>query len=77
MNALTISRRIMLMILVSIVALLVVDGVCLYVSNKQTESIKVITEDSLPSIQILSDARQSFMIMRINVMRRLMLVEAR
>ena len=77
MSALTISRRIMLMILVSIVALLVVDGVCLYVSNKQTESIKLITEDSLPSIQILSDARQSFMIMRINVMRRLMLVEAR
>ena len=72
MNALTISRRIMLMILVSIVALLVVGGVGLYVSNKQTESIKVITEDSLPSIQILSDARQSFMIMRINVMRHLM-----
>ena len=72
MNALTISRRIMLMILVSIVALLVVGGVGLYVSNKQTESIKLITEDSLPSIQILSDARQSFMIMRINVMRHLM-----
>jgi methyl-accepting chemotaxis protein len=63
------------MIMTSVVALLIVGSVGLYVSSKETESIKLITEDSLPSIEKLAETRQAFMITRINVMRLLMTTE--
>jgi methyl-accepting chemotaxis protein len=67
MNTLTISRRIILMVMTSIVALFLVGGVGLYVSSKQTENIKLITEDSLPSILTLGDARQAYMELRVGI----------
>ena len=67
MTALTISRRIILMIVTSIVALLLVGGVGLYVSNKQTVSIHQIKDDSLASIQTLGEARQAYMEYRVLV----------
>ncbi|MEI7613257.1 MAG: methyl-accepting chemotaxis protein [Betaproteobacteria bacterium] len=67
MNTLTISRRIILMVMTSIVALVLVGGVGLYVSSKQTDNIKLITEDSLPSILILGEARQAYMDLRVGI----------
>jgi methyl-accepting chemotaxis protein len=67
MNALTISRRIILMVVAAIIALILVGGVGLYVSDKETQNIKLITEDSLPSIETLSEARQAYMELRVGI----------
>ena len=75
MKDITISQRILLMILTSAIALLCVGSVGLYVAQRQTQSIDIIASNSLPSINLLSDTRQAYMIMRINVMRHLMYKE--
>jgi methyl-accepting chemotaxis protein len=67
MKNLTIAHRILLMIATSVVALLLIGGVGLYVSHKETDSIKLINDDSLASIQILAEARQAFMLLRVSV----------
>jgi methyl-accepting chemotaxis protein len=67
MNALTISRRIILMVVAAIIALILVGGVGLYVSDKETQNIKLITEDSLPSIETLGEARQAYMELRVGI----------
>ncbi len=67
MNTLTISRRIILMVVTSIIALLLVGGVGLYVSSEETADIKLITEDSLPSIKTLGEARQAYMELRVGI----------
>jgi len=67
MKNLSIAQRIMLMIATSIIALLVVGFIGLTVSNKETDSIKHIDEDSLAGIIALSDARQAFMMLRVSV----------
>lgn len=68
MNKLTITQRIMLQIGFSIVSLLLVGSVGLYVSNTQTEDIRLIDEDSLAGITTLTEARQAFMMIRLNVL---------
>lgn len=67
MGNITISKRITLMVIISIVALLLVGAVGLFVSNKQTNSIKQIKEDSLASIETLGEARQAYMELRVLV----------
>ena len=67
MGNITISKRITLMVIISIVALLLVGAVGLFVSNKQTNSIKQIKEDSLTSIETLGEARQAYMELRVLV----------
>lgn len=67
MNTMTISRRILLMVMASIIALILIGGVGLYVSNEQTESIRKIQGDVLPSIQTLSEARQAYMELRVGI----------
>jgi methyl-accepting chemotaxis protein len=70
-STLTISRRIVLMISIAVMALLLVGSVGLYVSSKETDSIKKIYSNSLASIETLSEARQTFMQIRVNVYRTL------
>ncbi len=67
MKTLTIAHRIVLMIAASVTALLLVGGVGLYVSKSQTDSIRLITEDSIAGIVTLSEARQAFMQLRVAV----------
>ncbi len=67
MGNITISKRITFMVIISIVALLLVGAVGLFVSNKQTNSIKQIKEDSLASIETLGEARQAYMELRVLV----------
>ena len=67
MNNITISRRIILMVVFSVIALLVVGFVGLFVASKQTESIKQIKENSLVSIETLGEARQAYMEFRVLV----------
>lgn len=61
MKSLSIAQRIMVMIGVSVLALLLVGFVGLYVSNKETQSLKLINDDSMASIVTLGEARQAFM----------------
>ena len=56
MGNITISKRITFMVIISIIALLLVGAVGLFVSNKQTNSIKQVKEDSLASIETLGEA---------------------
>ena len=67
MGNITISKRITFMVIISIVALLLVGAVGLFVSNKQTNSIKQVKEDSLASIETLGEARQAYMELRVLV----------
>lgn len=67
MKSLSIAHRIMVMIGVSVFALLLVGFVGLYVSNKETQSLKLINDDSLTSIVTLGEARQAFMQLRVIV----------
>ena len=71
MSKLTIAHRIMLLIGFSIVSLLLVGSVGLYVSNTQTEDIRLIDQDSLAGISTLSEARQAFMMIRLSVLNHL------
>lgn len=61
----TISQRIVIMIAASVVALLIVGAVGLFVSGKQTQSIREIKEDSLTSLTTLGEARQAYMEYRV------------
>ncbi len=56
----------MLMIGTSVLALLIVGFVGISVANKESENIRRINDGSLASIQILGEARQKFMEMRVN-----------
>jgi hypothetical protein len=67
MKNLTIAHRIMLTIGAAVVSLLLVGFVGLYVSNTQTENIRLIDQDSLAGISTLSEARQAFMMIRLSV----------
>ena len=66
MKNLTIAQRLTLMICTSVVALLLVGFIGISVANKGTESIRKINDESLASIQLLTDARQIFMEIRVN-----------
>ena len=66
MKRISIAQRIILMIVASVIALLLVGGVGLNVSNQQTNSIRMIHEDSLTSIVTLNELRQAFMNIRVN-----------
>ncbi|SFN09551.1 methyl-accepting chemotaxis protein [Formivibrio citricus] len=76
MKNLTVAQRIIMMIVVSVSALLIVGSVGLYVANKGSESIHQINDDSLASVQILSEARQAYMEVRINIYRHVMSTDA-
>ena len=65
MKSLTITSRIVLMIVVAILSLFIVGVVGLYVSAEQTKSIRYIEENSLESINTLNEARQSYMMLRL------------
>lgn len=67
MKNMTISRRILLMVFGSIVALMAVGFVGLSVSEQQTKSIRSIKADSLASIETLGEARQAYMEFRVLV----------
>ena len=67
MGNMTISKRITLMVVISIVALILVGTVGLFVSSNQTRSIHDIKEDSLASIETLGEARQAYMELRVLV----------
>lgn len=67
MKNLTIAHRILILIGIAILSLLWVGGVGLYVSNKESNNIKTINEDSIQSVDTLGKARQAFMAIRINV----------
>ncbi|WP_319240224.1 methyl-accepting chemotaxis protein [uncultured Propionivibrio sp.] len=67
MKNMTISRRILLMVITSIVGLLAVGLVGLSVSNQQVASIQSIKDDSLASIEVLGEARQAYMEYRVLV----------
>ena len=67
MNNITISRRIILMVVFSVIALLAVGFVGLFVASNQTDSIRQIKEDSLVSIETLGEARQAYMEFRVLV----------
>ncbi len=64
MKSLTIANLLTLMICTSVVALLLVGFIGISMANKGTESIRKINEESLASIQLLTDARQIFMKIR-------------
>ena len=68
MKHLTIAHRIMLLIAFSIVSLLLVGAVGLYVSNTQTDDVKLIEGDSLAGITTLSQTRQAYMMIRLSVL---------
>lgn len=72
MKRLSIAQRITMLIAISVVALLAVGLVGLSVANKESESIRQINDDSLVSIRLLGEARQSYMEMRINIYRHVM-----
>lgn len=61
MKNLSIAKRLALMILASLAALLIVGFVGLSVANRSAASIGQINDVSLSSIQVLSAARQTFM----------------
>ncbi|MBS1228140.1 MAG: methyl-accepting chemotaxis protein [Proteobacteria bacterium] len=65
MNKLTIAHRIVLLIAASVVSLLLVGYDGLSVGNKSVDSIKAINDDSLASIQLIGDARQTFTLARV------------
>jgi len=65
MNKLSIVHRIALLIVASVISLLLVGYDGLSVGNKSVDSIKAINNDSLASIQILGDARQTFTLTRV------------
>ena len=67
MKNMTISRRIILMVVISVLSLLIVGVVGLFVSNQQTQSIRQIKDDSLASIKTLGEARQAYMEFRVLV----------
>lgn len=67
MKNMTISLRILLMVITSIAGLLAVGLVGLSVSNHQTASIQSIKDDSLASIEVLGEARQAYMEYRVLV----------
>ena len=52
MKRISIAQRIILMIVASVIALMLVGGVGLNVSNQQTNSIRIIHEDSITNIVI-------------------------
>ena len=64
MKNLTIAHRILFMIAVSIVSLLLVGAAGLYVSNRGSDSVKFIKDNSLASVRTIANARQAFMQMR-------------
>ncbi len=64
MKNLTIARRIMFMIAVSIVSLLLVGAAGLYVAKRGSDSVTLIKDDSLVSVRTIANARQAFMQMR-------------
>ena len=68
MKNISIAQRILLMIAVSIVSLLSVGAVGLVVSNTQTQDIRIIDEDSMAGIGVLSEARQAYMMLRLSVL---------
>ncbi len=72
MKKLTVAQRIIMMIVVSVSALLIVGSVGLFVANKGSESIHKINDDSLASIQALSETRQAYIEIRINIYRHVM-----
>lgn len=67
MKNLTIAKRIVMMIVIAVAALLVVGFVGVYMVNKGADSVKLINEDSLPSIKTITAAQQEFMLIRVNV----------
>ena len=66
MKKITIAHRIILMIGASVTALLLIGFVGLHVSNRQTDNIKMIHDNSLASIITLNEARQAFMTVRVS-----------
>lgn len=72
MRKLSISQRISMMLIISVISLLIVGFVGLFVAKKESESIQQITGDSLASIEMLSEARQTYMEIRINIYRHVM-----
>ena len=66
MKNLTIAQRILLMVLLAVFALLLVGGAGLYMGDQATKSIQRVNDDSLASIQILGDARQNFLNLRVS-----------
>ena len=66
MRNLTIAYRLILMIGASVLTLLLVGLVGMSVASKGTESIRKINNESMASIQMLADARQIFMGIRVN-----------
>jgi len=64
MKTLTIARRIMFMIAVSVVSLLLVGAAGLYVAKRGSDSVTFIKDDSLASVRTIANARQAFMQMR-------------
>ena len=58
----------MLLVGFSIVSLLLVGSVALYVSATQAENTRLLDQDSLAGISTLGEARQAFMMIRLNVL---------
>lgn len=67
MSNYTIAKRIIAMVLLSLLALLTVGGVGIFSTAQSTAGIKKINDDSLASIQTLSQALDGFMVIRINL----------
>jgi len=68
MKCFTVAHRIMLLVGFSIVSLLLVGSVALYVSATQAENTRLLDQDSLAGISTLGEARQAFMMIRLNVL---------
>ena len=67
MKNFTIARRVLLMIGASVLALVLVGLVGLTVVDRQTGSIKLISDDTLASIQKLSKVQKSLLMLRVSV----------
>ena len=72
MKKISIAQRLMFMIATSVIALVLVGLIGLNVSDKQTENIKMIHDNSLVSIVTLNHARDAFLAVRISAYQHLM-----
>ena len=72
MKKISIAQRLMFMIATSVIALVLVGLIGLNVSDKQTENIKMIHDNSLVSIVTLNHARDAFLSVRISAYQHLM-----
>ncbi len=67
MKNITISKRLIVMVLCSIVALIVVGAVGLSAAIKAENGVTEVRDDSLASIKTLSSARNTFQRLRVNI----------